>query len=77
MQLIKYLKGFSLKDVVSNVAGLTTLSGSLMLINIQSGNMPQKYEKQAQGLVGMGMAIIGFVSGKNGSLNAGQPEDRQ
>jgi hypothetical protein len=75
MQLIKYLTGLSLKDTVSNVASLMGLAGSLIMINIQSGNIPHEYGKQAKGLIGMSIAVVGFVTGKNGTLTNEQDEN--
>lgn len=77
MKLINYLSGFSPKDTLSNVGGLMGLIGSLALVNIQSGVLDIKYEKQAQSLIGMSMILIGFATGKSADLKGGQPDDIQ
>ena len=77
MKLIKYLKGFSVKDTFSNLASAMGLIGSLALVNIESGNLPVKYEKQAQGLIGMSIVLIGFVTGKSSDLSHGQEDSNQ
>jgi hypothetical protein len=75
MKLIKYLKGFSVKDAISNLASAMGLAGSLALVNIEAGNLPIKYEKQAQGLIGMSIVLIGFVTGKSSDLSHGQDDE--
>jgi hypothetical protein len=72
MKLINYLKGFNPKDTLSNVGSLMALTGSLMLVNIQSEVLDVKYEKQAQGLLGMSVVLIGFATGKSSNLTGGQ-----
>lgn len=74
MKLIDYLKGFSPKDTISNIGGVMGLIGSLMLVNVQSGALPVKYEKQAHGLLGMSVVLIGFATGKSADLKSGQSE---
>jgi hypothetical protein len=74
MKLINYLKGFNPKDTISNIGSLMALVGSLMLVNIQSGTLDNKYEKQAHGLLGMSVVLIGYATGKNSNLKGGQDD---
>jgi hypothetical protein len=74
MKFLDYLKGVSMKDTISNIGAAMGLAGSLMLINIQSGLLPNKYEKQAQGLIGMSVVIIGFATGKSSDLKSKQSD---
>jgi hypothetical protein len=75
VKLFDYLKGFSIKDGLSNTASVMGLIGSLALVNIEAGNLPVKYEKQAQGLIGMSIVLIGFVTGKSSDLSHGQDDE--
>ena len=74
MKLINYIKGFSPKDTLSNVGGLLGLIGSLMLVNVQAGILNAKYEKKAQGLIGMSLVLVGFATGKSADLKSGQSD---
>jgi hypothetical protein len=70
--LKQLIVGFNLKDRVTNLAGLVGFVGTLMLVGTSTGNIPFKYEKTAQGLIGGSLVVANYVSGKRGDLRAGQ-----
>jgi NADH:ubiquinone oxidoreductase subunit 4 (subunit M) len=76
VKIPQFIKGFSPKDLVSNIAGVLGLVGSLALVNIQIGLLPKEYEKYATGLTGMSVVLIGYTTGKSPDLKKGQ-DDRQ
>lgn len=76
-KIIDYFKGFSPKDTLSNIGGVLGLAGSLMLVNVQSGTLSAKYEKQAQGLIGTSIVLVAFATGKSADLKSGQSDKLQ
>jgi hypothetical protein len=72
LKILQPLVGFNLKDSISNIGAASSLIGSLMIVGVETGNIPAKYEKQAQGLLGVGVVVVGYTTGKRGDLRAGQ-----
>jgi hypothetical protein len=70
--LKQLIVGFNLKDRITNLASLVGFIGTLTLVGTNTGNIPIKYERIAQGMIGASVVTANYLSGKRGDLRGGQ-----
>ncbi len=71
---MKFISGFNLKDLVSNLGGIAILIGSTITIAIKTDFLPSRWQKYADGSIGIGGAIVAYATGKSANLQGGQSD---